>query len=65
MNAETPYIETQALLAILNDDHDGLCELLDEMTERESAELARSADKLARAVRIYRWERGHHTSLST
>lgn len=63
--SRTSYTETEALLAILNNDHDRLYELLDDMSEHESAELARSADKLARAVRIYRWERGHHTSLST
>jgi hypothetical protein len=47
---ETPYTETEALLAVLNDDSDRLAELLDEMLPNELAALRDQAGKLSLAA---------------
>ena len=45
--SETPYVEADALLALIRDDRDEAVRLLNEMTAAERASLASSAEKLA------------------
>jgi hypothetical protein len=49
--SETPYVETEALLAVLNDDEERLAGVLDDMTPGELDQLARHARHLAWSCR--------------
>lgn len=44
---ETPYTETEALLAVMNGDYERLKFLLDGMLPNELAALTRNSDRLA------------------
>jgi hypothetical protein len=47
--AETPYTETEALLAVMNEDDERLSDLLGEMTHNELTELRSQTYSLFRA----------------
>jgi hypothetical protein len=49
--SETPYVETEALLAVMNEDDGRLQHLLDGMSHSELALFARQLDNLLHAVR--------------
>lgn len=51
MANETPYIETELLLAVMNDDEDRAVSLLGEMLPGERQELARQCDQTAKLLR--------------
>jgi hypothetical protein len=47
MNAETPYAETEALLAVMNGDEEEALRLVDELLPGERAALVKHLRKLA------------------
>lgn len=53
--SETPFVETEALLAVMNEDDVRLQHLLDGMTRRELAELSRQVATLHDAVQRARF----------
>jgi hypothetical protein len=55
--SETPYVETEALLAVMNEDDERLQSLLDGMYRRELSEFAAQAQKLHEAIQRA-WSRG-------
>lgn len=54
---ETPYVETEALLAVMNGDEIRMQELLDGMTRRELTEFGNQLADLHSAVQRA-WSRG-------
>lgn len=53
--SETPFVETEALLAVMNEDDVRLQHLLDGMTRKELAELGRQVATLHDAVQRARF----------
>lgn len=56
MDAQTPYIETEVLLAAINEDEDRAFTLLREMTPRELGELKQAAQM---TLAFIRWVENH------
>jgi hypothetical protein len=55
--SETPYVETEALLAVMNQDFGRMQELLDGMTRGELREFGDQVAELHGAV-VRAWSRG-------
>lgn len=55
--SETPYVETEALLAVMNEDPGRMQDLLDGMTRRELSEFGEQVETLHGAIRRA-WSRG-------
>jgi hypothetical protein len=55
--SQTPYVETEALLAVMNVDEGRTQDLLDGMTRRELAEFAEQVETLHGAIQRA-WSRG-------
>lgn len=54
---ETPYIETEALLAVMDDDSDHACELLTQLSDREIRAFEAYVHDLQLLVRDIMWKR--------
>lgn len=55
---ETPFLETEALIAAMDEDHDEVHRLLVEMLPGERRTLAEAASQLAYACDMYNIEEG-------
>jgi hypothetical protein len=49
--SQTPFVETELLLAVLEDDEDKALTLLDGMTDNETMQLMITMDRLAHLIR--------------
>lgn len=52
---ETPYVETEVLLALLNEDEEHAIELLTDMSESERGEFLATVGRLMQMLRTVSW----------